>query len=97
MQANWKQVERYKSIFEGCKKDGIPFVIVTNANRDQINHFRKKYKFNVPIFLNDETELKAIARSNPSLMVIQNGIVSGKYPHRSTPTYDWLKSNVIHK
>lgn len=97
MEGNWKQIERYKSIFESCKKAGIPFVIITNASREQINSFRKKHKFNVPIFLNDETELKAIARSNPSMLVIQKGIVSGKYPHRSTPTFEWLKTNIINK
>jgi hypothetical protein len=49
----------------------------------------------VPVFLNDETELKAIARSNPSLMVIQKGIVKGKYPTNSTPSVEWLKKNCL--
>lgn len=97
MEGNWKQIERYKSIHAECQKRNIPFVIITNANRNQINYFRKKYKFNVPIFLNDETELKAIARSNPSLLIIEKGIVSGKYPHRSTPTFEWLEKNVFKK
>jgi len=97
MQGNWKQIERYKSIYAECQKRNIPFVIITNANRNQINYFRKKYKFNVPIFLNDETELKAIARSNPSLLIIEKGIVAGKYPHRSTPTFEWLEKNVFKK
>lgn len=97
MQGNWKQIERYKDIFHSCQKAGIPFVIITNANRKQIDYFRKKYEFNVPIFLNDETELKAIARSNPSMLIIQKGIVSGKYPHRSTPSFDWLNKNILNK
>lgn len=97
MKGNWSKIERYKAIFHSCQKAGIPFVIITNANRQQINYFRKKYNFNVPIFLNDETELKAIARSNPSMLVIQKGIVSGKYPHRSTPSFDWLSKNVFKK
>lgn len=97
LEGNWKNIERYKAIYKYCKSKEIPFVIITNANREQINYFRKKYSFQVPIFLNDETELKAIARSNPSLMVIQKGKVKGKYPHRSTPSVDWLKNNVLKK
>lgn len=94
-EANWEQIDRYKSIFENCKKNKIPFVIVCNGTKEQIDAFRKKYNFNAPMFVNDETELKAIARSNPSLMVIQKGIVTGKFPHRSTPTFDWLSKNSL--
>lgn len=94
-EANWNEINRYKSIASWCKDANIPFFMITNSNRQQINYFRKKYNFNIPVFLNDETELKAIARSNPSLMVLQQGVVKGKFPHRSTPTFDWLRRNTL--
>ena len=97
VKANWTKVKRYKSIFAESQKRGIPFVLITNANRMQINAFRKKHQFNVPVFLNDETELKAIARSNPSLLIFEKGTVKGKYPHRSTPTFEWLNKHVFTK
>lgn len=97
LKGNWKNIERYKMIYNSCKSAGIPFIIITNASKAQINYFRKKYNFNVPIFLNDETGLKTIARSNPSMMVIQKGVVKGKYSHRSTPSVEWLKKNVLKK
>ena len=77
------------------KRDGIPFLLLTSSSRTKINAFRQKYGFNVPVFVNDETGLKAIARSNPSLMVIEKGIVKGKFPHRSIPSYQWLKKNTF--
>ena len=95
MEANWNQIELYKDIYDGCKKANIPFVLVCNGSREQINDFRSKNKWDVPVFLNDETELKAIARSNPSLLLIGRGIVMGKYPHRSTPTWSWIRTNVF--
>ncbi len=95
MKGNWSKIERYKSIYTACKKNEIPFVLITNASREEINSFRKKNNFNVPVFLNDETELKAIARSNPSLLVVKKGKVAGKYPHRSTPSFEWLNKNVL--
>lgn len=93
--ANWKTVEKYKSIFAECKRASIPFVMICNASRQEIDEFRKKHGFRVPAFVNDETELKAIARSNPALLVIEKGVVKGKYSFRSTPTYQWLKKNVL--
>ena len=93
--ANWDQIERYKAIFASCKRANIPFVMICNASRAEIDRFRKKYNFRVPTFVNDETELKVIARSNPAMLVIRKGVVKGKYAHRSTPTFDWLKKNVL--
>ena len=95
LKGNWDKIERYKSIYNSCKAQKIPFLIITNANKGQLIHFRNMYNFNVPIFLNDETGIKTISRSNPSMMVIQKGIVIGKYPHRSTPTFEWLKKNIL--
>lgn len=95
--ANWKNIAEIKSIYASCKKDDIPFLVLTSSSRSKINAFRLKHGFNVPVFLNDETGLKAIARSNPSLMVIENGIVKGKFPHRSIPSYEWLKKNTFKK
>jgi hypothetical protein len=63
----------------------------------EIDAFRKANNFDIPIFLNDETELKAIARSNPSLMVLKKGVVKGKYPTNSTPSVEWLKKNCLQK
>ena len=96
-EASWEHITRYKEIVSYCKQNKIPFIMVTNSNRSDIDAFRKKNQFDVPIFLNDETELKAIARSNPSLMVLQKGIVKGKYPTNSTPSVEWLKKNCLQK
>jgi hypothetical protein len=96
-EASWEHIIRYKEIVSYCKQNKIPFIMVTNSNRSDIDAFRKKNQFDVPIFLNDETELKAIARSNPSLMVLQKGIVKGKYPTNSTPSVEWLKKNCLQK
>jgi uncharacterized membrane protein YphA (DoxX/SURF4 family) len=95
--ADWNMIERYKSILDGANKLGIPIVMLCSSDRDGMLKFRKKYNFNIPMFTNDEIELKAIARSNPSMMVIQKGIVTGKFAHRSTPTFDWLNKNLLKK
>jgi hypothetical protein len=69
--------------------------MITNAAPNEIKQFRKAYGMYMPIFLNDETELKAISRSNPSLLVVRHGIVTSKFPHRSTPDVHWFIKNSI--
>jgi len=92
VEGNWNNIDRLKAIQRACKKTNVPFAIICGASREQINKFRKKHDFNAPIFVNDETELKAISRSNPTLLVIEKGVVTGKYPFRSTPTKDKFKT-----
>lgn len=86
-----------KRMMKAAEKANIPFVFVTNSDVAGINSFRKKYGFNAPTFINDETEIKAISRSNPCVMVVKKGIVKGKYPYKSIPTFDWLMLNVLKK
>ena len=86
-----------KEIFYKTSKKHIPFVFVCNALRPQINAFRKRNHFPVATFSNDITELKAIARSNPSLLVIANGKVIGKFPGKSIPSYDWIIKHTLKK
>jgi uncharacterized membrane protein YphA (DoxX/SURF4 family) len=96
-EANFSKIEAYKSIFKVAQKENIPMILVCSSNREEINKWREKYQFEIPAFINDETELKAIARSNPSLMILQNGTVRGKFAHRSLPTYQWLKKHILIK
>jgi uncharacterized membrane protein YphA (DoxX/SURF4 family) len=85
MKGNWSAINSIKAINESCKKKGVPFVVICGATREEINAFRKKHGLYAPFFVNDETELKAITRSNPSILVIEKGIVQAKYPFRSIP------------
>lgn len=96
-EANFDKIEAYKTLYQEAKKQGIPMVLVCSANRARVNAWRKKHQFMIPTFINDETELKAIARSNPSFMVLQQGVVKGKYPYRSLPTFQWLNKHVLKK
>jgi uncharacterized membrane protein YphA (DoxX/SURF4 family) len=94
-EGNFSNIELLKNMLKESQKKKIPFVMVCNASRDEINEFRNKHDFQIPTFINDETELKAIARSNPSLLILQDGVVKGKFPHRSFPNFDWISKNSL--
>jgi len=93
--ANFVEMKRYKSIYANALKEGIPMIMMVSSNPEEVKAFRTKYNFSIPIFFNDETELKAISRSNPALLIIKKGVVEGKYPHRSIPSFEWLKINIL--
>lgn len=95
--ADWSSIGRYRDILAKAKEKGIPMIMINSTSREAMEAFRKNKKFNIPMFSNDEIEIKAISRSNPSMLVIQKGIVTGKFSHRSTPTFDWLNKNLFNK
>ncbi len=85
VEADWSEIENIKAIAKKAEAKGVPFVMICNASRDEINAFRKKHNFEIPVFVMDEIELKVISRSNPALMILEKGVVKGKYPYRSIP------------
>lgn len=95
--ANWNEIEQIKAVAKAFKKRSIPFILLVSASGEEIERFRKKYNIDFPVFINDETELKAIARSNPSLLIIEKGVVTNKFPHRSIPTSEWFELNILDK
>jgi hypothetical protein len=88
----WSNLKKIKAIQKECKKKGIPFIMICNATRESINDFRKKHKFDVAAFSMDEIELKVISRSNPSILILEKGVVKGKYPYRSIPSIETFRS-----
>ena len=91
LKGEWRNLEDLKEVFEECKTNNIPFAIICNGSRSDIVAFREENKFYAPFFVNDETELKAISRSNPSLVILEKGVVKAKYPFRSTPNLNVFK------
>ncbi|NVK66448.1 MAG: DoxX family membrane protein [Flavobacteriales bacterium] len=89
--ANWNEIDRIKAIAEQCEKEKVPFVVIANATRQEIDSFRSKNKFNCAVFSMDQIELKIISRSNPALLVLEKGIIKEKYSHRMIPTGDRFK------
>jgi len=95
--ADFEDLKSFKALYKKAKYKKIPFIMITSASREDINTWRKRNSFQIPVFTNDPTELKAIARSNPSFMIVQKGVVKGKYPYRSLPKFDWIQKHVLNK
>ncbi len=96
-EANLDEKQKVIHIARMLKARKIPFVLICNADRETMNSWRKKNGLKIPAFSLDEKVAKAIARSNPALMIIQNGIVKGKYPNKSIPSFEWIEKHVLTK
>ena len=93
--ADFSRVQHLLDIKEQADQLGIPMLLMTTASKVEIEQFREETGLIIPYCINDETEIKAITRSNPTLMVLEKGVVKGKFPFRSTPSWDWLNKNIF--
>ncbi|HBH22573.1 MAG TPA: DoxX family protein [Cytophagales bacterium] len=59
--------------------------LITSNDEQTFENFRHEYQLAYPYFFADNTVLKAMIRSNPGIMLLQEGTVKGKWHHNDTP------------
>lgn len=60
-------------------------MVLTSASEADFEVFRHEYQLAAPYYLTDATVLKAMIRSNPGVMVLNNGEVLGKWHYNDVP------------
>lgn len=92
---NYSRISRLKAIAKETKTAHIPMLMITASPKKEVIAFRKKTQLYLPTLKNDNIEIKAMTRSNPTLMILKDGIVHGKYSSRSIPSWEWLIENCL--
>ncbi len=63
----------------------VPMVLVSSSSFEKMDEIKKDYQLNMEALIADETELQAMIRSNPGLMLLHNGIVIKKWHYHDFP------------
>jgi uncharacterized membrane protein YphA (DoxX/SURF4 family) len=85
---NWNRIDKWKKLKHYFDQKDIPVVLLTASSEDVINEFRNNHNLEVPVFINDVTELKTISRSNPSLVYLEKGVIKGKFTSIQVPSVE---------
>ena len=62
--------------------------ILTSSGYEKFEAFRHKHQLAAPYFFADATVLKTMVRSNPGVLLLQNGTVLDKWHYNDTPLTD---------
>ncbi len=74
-------------------KDANFQIWILSASGDaQIDALRHEYQLSIPFFSVDATVLKTMIRTNPGVILLQNGTVKGKWPHQRLPSLEALQA-----
>ncbi|MEL6536517.1 MAG: DoxX family protein, partial [Bacteroidota bacterium] len=77
--AKKKGLKRLTELAELVESYGGEVFIVTSSNAETTENFRHEYQLAMPYYFGDATLLKAIIRSNPGIVLMQEGTILGKW------------------
>jgi uncharacterized membrane protein YphA (DoxX/SURF4 family)/peroxiredoxin len=83
--ANTSNIDKIRELAKSLESTDIKVWLVSASSEEDVNNFRHEYQLAIPSFSSDTKVLKTIARANPSIWLLKDGIVKGKWSHNSTP------------
>lgn len=80
-----EQLVQLKSLIADSEKNGITPMILTSVIQSDYQKFSETNGIKTPYFSADATVLKTMARTNPCVILLQNGVVKGKWGNHNIP------------
>ena len=78
-------------LFNNLHESDINVTMLTSSTEDVIDRHREVYAIDYDVYFADDIELKAMIRSNPGLMLLNNGIVISKWHNNDFPKAEDIK------
>ena len=98
----WKEdyAKRYRDIVkpfvDAAKADGIEVIMaIGGASEEQVLDFKEDLKLDISFGLADDILLKTIVRSNPGIVLINQGTILNKWHYKKLPSWDSVKASYI--
>jgi uncharacterized membrane protein YphA (DoxX/SURF4 family) len=84
--ARTDNMDRLRELLEYCNANNIAFYAVYSCDKETAERYNKEWKLNAPITILDVTTSKTALRSNPGLMLLEQGVIRGKWSFRDYPS-----------
>lgn len=91
---NKAKLKALESMKDLAKNTGADTWILTSSTYEDFELFRHQQQLGIPYFFADATVLKAMIRSNPGIVTLKNGVVTGKWHFNSVPDLQEVKDRL---
>ena len=91
-QADDSQLDRINQLYEYAQDNGYPFYGMTASGQQAISHWRDMTGAEYPFCQTDDITLKTIIRSNPGVLLLNDGVIVRKWSHNLLPDEQDLKA-----
>lgn len=89
-EANAGNMEKLRKLIQTCKTNHVPFVGLTSSDDITTAKFKQTHQLDIDFYTIDGTVCKTAMRSNPGLMLLQNGVVKHKWSYADYPVLETL-------
>ncbi len=88
-------LQKVEEIMVNLESNSIPLIAMSATTESQMNIVMKQAEVSFPVYFTDETTLKTIIRSNPSMLWLQEGTIVGKWHHNDFPSSQELRAKYL--
>lgn len=74
-----KDIKECQRIYDFANENGFNYLWITSVNPDYVHELQENYYMFDEVYYGDELELKTMVRSNPGLMLMDNGVILDKW------------------
>jgi len=92
--ANREMMPEIKKLIDGLGQE-VETIVLTASLAEDMQQFLAESHLNIPFFYGDATVLKAMTRSSPGIMLLNNGTVLGKWHYNDTPDVSEIEKIII--
>jgi uncharacterized membrane protein YphA (DoxX/SURF4 family) len=85
-----KQITELENLSKSLAGTKIQAMILSSVSQDDFRNFKAANKLTIPSYAADEKVLKTMARTNPCVILLENGVVKGKWSNYSIPSKEEL-------
>jgi uncharacterized membrane protein YphA (DoxX/SURF4 family) len=89
---NMDYLDEIDEMVQGLQGSDISPIVVAASSVEEIEALIASRKWGIEGYQGDATVIKTIMRSNPGVMLIQEGVVLKKYHYRNTPSAEEVKT-----
>ena len=83
---NQKSVPQINELVGNLGGNLVEPMVLTSSDAQSFEAFRHERQLAVPYFFADATVLKTVIRSNPGLVLLEEGVVKGKWHYNDVPS-----------
>lgn len=88
--ASTKNIQAINALIGELGNSVEPWAL-TSSDEASFEAFRHEHQLAMPYFYGDATVLKTMIRTNPGLILMQDGVVKGKWSHNAVPEADEIR------
>ena len=84
--ASTDDMDKIRDLIKNLEKTDVTVWLASGSTSEEVENLRHEFQLGVPALSADTKVLKTIGRANPTLWLLKDGIVKGKWAHADVPS-----------